>query len=82
MTKHILGNQQQVSGLRNRKMELLFHGKWKTREGGGWELRFDISAQLEEPIRSSSRDVKAALGAQVDLVIMETNLAVSGLQME
>lgn len=36
-------------------MELLFNGKWKTREGEGvgvWELRFDISAQLEEPVRS------------------------------
>lgn len=36
-------------------MELLFNGKWKTREGegvGGWELGSDITAQLEEPIRS------------------------------
>lgn len=35
----ILGNQQKVSGLTNRKMELLFTGKGKTRKEKAWRVR-------------------------------------------
>lgn len=56
MRESILGNQQQISGLRSRKMESLFLGRerpGKEKVVEVWELKFE-QVQLEKPARSQA----------------------------